>query len=409
MSASIVKRGEGRYNVVVEEGNQASRRCVAGCKGGRVWVNDGPVETCPKCGGPLGDIVHERRQRWHGPYKRRRDAEAAASQLDVQRQQGTYVEPDKMTVTEWFATWIGTLDLRPSTIKSYTDTLRLYVEPDLGAIRLQKLTTAAIDQCYARLRAEGRLGARSIRYVHTVLKSALTSAVRKNLMVRNPADQASPPPASAARPPEMTVWSPSETAAFLGHEAVRADRLAALWRLAVASGVRRGELLGARWSDLAGDRLSIRRQVITVDGLPVLADVKTGNARRSVALDSETVSALRAHRVRQNEERLACGAGYRDDGLMFPNPDGTPILPTYVSRRFAQLVRDIGAPKIRLHDLRHSHASHLIAAGVHPKAVAGRLGHASATFTMDRYGHLLEGLDAGAADAAAALIDEAST
>jgi integrase len=347
-----------------------------------------------------------RRTRRKRGFATKRAAQAWITEVLGSVAHATFVEPSQITVTEWFETWVGTLDLAPATVASYANTLRLHVEPDLGAGRLQALGTADIDRVYSRLRSEGRLSARSIRYVHVVVKSALATAVRKCLLVVNPADAASPPPESAARAPEMLTWSPAQMRTFLEHELVRADRLFPQFRVACMTGLRRGEQLALIWPDFEPDRISVRRQVVMIDGTPTITDVKTPSSRRSVALDAETVTILHNHRRRQLEERLAYGAGYADNGLIFAKLDGTLIPPWYVSRRFDWLVRKVGLPRIRFHDIRHSHAAALIKSGTHAKAVSARLGHSSTSFTLDKYGHVLEGLDADAADAAARLVDE---
>jgi integrase len=368
-----------------------------------------------------GRIIHEKNGSWtlvadvapvgaprkqvrRRGFKTKREAQEQLTKLLGESLRGDFVEPDKITVSAWFARWLESLDLAPATIKSYSDTLRLHVTPDIGSARLQALQTVDVDHVYNRLRAEGRLSIRSIRNVHTVLKGALSAAVKKRLLTVNPADAATPPPESAARPPEMTTWSPAETRNWLEHELVRSDRLHALWRLACMTGLRRGELLGLKWSDLEGDRLSVRRQVVLVNQKPRLTDTKTPNAHRAVALDPETVNVLRAHRRRQLEERLELGVR-SDDGLVFAELDGSLILPSRVTWRFSQLVRDTGVPRIRFHDLRHSHATHLLDAGVSSKAVAARLGHSSVNFSLDKYAHATREGDELAARAVAELVD----
>jgi integrase len=149
---------------------------------------------------------------------------------------------------------------------------------------------------------------------------------------------------------------------------------------------------------------SVRRQVTLVDGAPTVRDTKTSNAHRAVSLDPETVAVLRAHRRRQLEERLELGVR-SDDGFMFTELDGSLIMPARVTLRFSQLPRDTGAPRVRLHDLRHSHATHLLDAGVSSKAVAARLGHSSVAFSLDKYAHATPEGDELAAAAVAALVD----
>ena len=167
------------------------------------------------------------------------------------------------------------------------------------------------------------------------------------------------------------------------------------------------ELCGLRWQDvdLIVLRLTVRQAITTADHLPVAGETKTTRSRRAIDLDAVTASALRTHRNRQREERLLLGPGWRDSGLVFTMPDGSGWHPDVITRAFARLVERSGLPKIRLHDLRHTHATHLLAAGVNVRVVSERLGHASTAFTLDVYGHVLPGQQAEAAAAAAALVD----
>ena len=173
------------------------------------------------------------------------------------------------------------------------------------------------------------------------------------------------------------------------------------------TGLRRGELCGLRWTDVDLDagRLVVRRTITTVDHEPVEGDVKTARSRRGVDLDPETVAILRQHQARQLEERILVGAGYVDRDLVFAAPDGSPWNPDSIGRAFARAVARTDLSRIRLHDLRHSHATHLLAAGQNPKLVSDRLGHATVGFTLDTYGHVIPGQQADAAAAVAALVD----
>lgn len=173
------------------------------------------------------------------------------------------------------------------------------------------------------------------------------------------------------------------------------------------TGVRRGELLGLSWDavDLDAGRLAITRTLISGKGAPRFSEPKTKRGRRSVALDAGTVDALREHRERQLDERLAWGPAYEDHGLVFCREDGTPIWPRTFSRSFDHHVRDAGLPKIRLHDLRHTHATLALEAGVHPKVVQEWLGHASIAITLDTYSHAVPAMQEDAAEKIAALLE----
>jgi integrase len=172
-------------------------------------------------------------------------------------------------------------------------------------------------------------------------------------------------------------------------------------------GMRRGELLGLRWRDLDLDagRAQIVQTLIEGSGAPRLSTPKTDHGRRSVALDPATVAALRAHRKGQAAEQLAVGPGYEDNGLVFSREDGAPIWPRTFSRTFDRHVQAAELPSIRLHDLRHTHATLALQAGVHPKVVSERLGHANIGITLDTYSHAVPAMQEDAAARVAALLE----
>jgi integrase len=208
----------------------------------------------------------------------------------------------------------------------------------------------------------------------------------------------------------MSTWKAEELARFL--TGIEDDRLAGAWWLLATTGMRRGEVLGLRWQDVDLDagHLSISRTLITTDvqrvGEPGMAwgTPKTGKGRRKVALDPGTVTALRKHRTRQLEERLAGGSAYEDGDLVCCLEDGRPLHPKTFSYYFGRHVRRLGLPKIRLHDLRHTHATLALKAGVHPRVVQERLGHANVSITLDTYSHVDLDMQAIAAARVAALV-----
>ena len=217
------------------------------------------------------------------------------------------------------------------------------------------------------------------------------------------ADAADPPKTAEAGRPESITWTADQLRTFL--EGTRGSRHWPAYLLLATTGLRRGECLGLRWSDLDldGARASIRQTVIAVKHTAMLGTPKTAKGRRTVTLDAGTVAALREHRKRQAAERLLMGAGWTDTNLVFCHVDGTMLHPERFTRGFSNAIHRLGLPPIRLHDLRHGWATLALQAGVHPKIVQERLGHANIGITLDTYSHVVAGLHEDAAEQVAAL------
>lgn len=350
-----------------------------------------------------------RRQKWHGGFRTRREAEIVRARLVSELHAGTYVMPDRLTLSQWVSgVWLPLTAARvkPTTLHSYRRNLELHVLPELGARPLQFISPPMLDTLYARLIAvgsgRGPLSRKTVRYVHSIVRSALEHALDAGLLARNVADRARPPrsphPAHAAR-----AWGVAELARFL--ESVRGTRLDAVWRLAAMSGLRRGELLALRWADLdmPAARLSVHRASVTV-GYRVLESTPKGGDGRVIDLDAETIAGLREHRERQDAERREWGRDYEEGELIVAWENGSPIHPHSFTGQFRRLVRDAGLRPIRLHDIRHTHATLALMAGAPVKVVSERLGHRSPAFTLRQYAHVIPGMQADAAAAMAELV-----
>jgi integrase len=320
-------------------------------------------------------------------------------------------EPTKLTVGEWLDQWHASrrADLRGSTWAAYGLMVRAYVVPAIGAQSLRSLTRARLRILYADLADHGGrrsrpLSAKSVHNVSLMLSRAFGDAVEDRIIDSNPGARAHKLPSGRR---DMKTWTGEQVHAFL--DSVARDRLAGLWRLAFSSGMRRGEMLGLRWSDLDLDGATLSVQQTRIRGAEGLAygSPKTAKGRRRIALDAATVVALRAHRRAQAAERLLAGSIWHDEDLVFCRADGQPLDPDSVSQSFERLSAHAGLPRIRLHDARHTAASLLLAAGVHPKVVQERLGHATIATTLDTYSHVLPRLAEDAAERLAAAIDGA--
>jgi integrase len=252
-----------------------------------------------------------------------------------------------------------------------------------------------------RIRGEGGLSPQSIRHIHATIRRALNDAVRWKLIQHNVALGIRLPRATQ---PEMKIWSPEQLGTFLDH--VSDDRLFASWFLLCTTGLRRGEVCGLTWAAIDLDRgtLNVVKTLVSVAYRLETSEPKTAKGRRSIALDAATVAELRAHRVRQLEERLEWRDAYDDQDLVFCKEDGSPIHPERLTIMFRRLAEAAGLSHIRLHDLRHSYATAALAAGVPVKVVSDRLGHANVGITSDLYLHVPDEMDRAAAERVAASI-----
>lgn len=347
------------------------------------------------------DQAGTKRQKWVGGFRTRRDAENALNEALNRVRVGTWADPGRQTLGDYLDTWLIAVKpgLANSTWASYSNVLSAWVVPRLGRTRLAALTAADLNRVYAELLKDGGrtgrpLSNRSVRYAHTIVGRALADAVEWGLLPRNPARSAKPP---KERTKEMTVWTAQEVHRFL--DAMRGDRLYALWALLLTTGLRRAEVAGLRWSDvdLEAARIAVQHTRVTVEYKVQESEPKTARSRRSVALDLPTVDLLRRHREAQLEERLVAGPLWQESKLVFVREDGVGYHPQRITQMFQRLAGEAGVPVIRLHDLRHTAATVALAAGVHPKVVQERLGHTSIGITLDTYSHVVEGMQDDAA------------
>ena len=319
---------------------------------------------------------------------------------------GNAADPGSITVGQYLEEWLGSLgmaQLEAATVSWYRSAVQRHIVPVLGGVKLARLSPTMIESFMAekaqhgRLDGAGGLGPVSVRRLQVTLHKALDAAVRKGMLLRNPCDLADKVklPASDVT---LDVWTPHELTRFVA--ATSTDRLAALWRLDAMTGLRRSEVCGLGWPDLdlEGGRLSVRRAVVIVNGMPHVKPPKTARSRRTVELDSQTVAVLREHRKAQLEERLRAGTAWTPGEWVFTNEIGIPLRPDWVGRRFSTLVEAAGLRPIPMRMLRHSHATALLAAGEHPKVVQERLGHSSISITLDTYSAVLPNMQRDAVE-----------
>ena len=310
------------------------------------------------------------------------------------------IPSDELTVASYLSEWIeGTRShLKPATWMSYESIVRVHLIPALGRYRITRLRPQDVSQFITAKLEEG-LSPRRVEYLRAVLRKALNDAVRWDLVLRNVAALSTPP---RVEHKEVHPFTPDEARQFL--ESVRGADLEPLYVLAICTGLRQGELLALRWSDvdLAAGRVHVRRSLQRAKGAPMFSSPKTERSRRSVPLPGRATVALQELAQRQGKVSVE-NAAATTEALVFCGAGGAPLLPSSVSHSFTAAVAAAGLRHQRFHDLRHACASYLLAEGVSARVVMEMLGHSQITLTLQTYSHLMP----GATDAAATGIDRA--
>jgi len=346
-------------------------------------------------------VTGKRKQRWHSFAGNKRQAQVECARLLTGIKNGTAVDPSRETVAAFLdrfeRDWVA-VHVSAHSKERYHGALG-HVRRHLGEHQLQKVRPADIAGLYAALSRAG-LAARTIRLTHCVLHRALGQAKTWGVIRDNAADVSKPPRA----PDRETDMLQPDRAREL-RERLRGHPLYPLASLALATGMRRNEMLGLRWQDIDLDagRLTIEQSLeqTRAHGIRIKAP-KTKRGRRTISLPATTVTELRAHWRAQQEQRLALGMGRAPaDSVVFASYDGRPQSPTAVSQAWPVAMAAIGMGGVTLHSLRHTHASMLIASGMDILTISRRLGHSSPTITLSVYGHLISGTD----DRAAAIME----
>ncbi|MCW2496579.1 tyrosine-type recombinase/integrase [Jatrophihabitans sp.] len=340
--------------------------------------------------------------RWVGGFPTRTAAKRARDEARNAVNRGTYVAPQTLTVADWLSTWISAheVELKPSTADTYRKNIDRYLIPTIGHERVQALSPSHLSIVFRKMAESGGQGGkplsgRTVDFARAVLRRAMQDAILERIIEVNPV-------VGTKRPrqvkPKHTTWTGSQLQTFL--DQVQDDRLFPLWALASATGMRRGELCGLQWDDvdLEAAVVSIERSTTQIGNDRVTSTPKN-HERRRVQIDARTVATLRTWRKAQAEERLQWGAAYEDtEGLMFTRENGTPILPNYVTKLFGKRQTSAGLARLTVHELRHTHATILLRAGVPVHIVAKRLGHKDPSVTLNVYADVIPEDDGYAVD-----------
>jgi integrase len=329
--------------------------------------------------------------------KTRREVDEKLTKAKADRDQGLLFDADNITLGDYLDRWIHDSvrdTVRQRTWERYEQIVRVHIKPALGRVKLKNITPTHARALY-REKLDSGLTSRTVNYIHTTLSKALNDAVSDGLMPRNPTSGVKAPKPVKK---EIHPLSSEQVKVFL--ETARGDRFEGAYVVALHCGLREGEILGLKWSDvdLNTGTLQVRR---------TLSEARVGqrfeppknDKGRNVRLTPQAVKALRTHLGRQLEEIERSGDLYQDQGLVFPSRVGTPMnAKNLIARSFKPLLKRAGLPDIRFHDLRHTFATLMLQNGEYPKVVQEMLGHATIAITMDTYSHVLPNMQRDAVE-----------
>jgi len=364
------------------------RGCVT--KRGKTWAFVVEVGKHP--------VTGKRKQKWSSGYTTKAQAEQElAKMLARLADKENIVEQTNETVANYLENWLVHKkgQIRPGTYATYESNVRVHIVPSIGHLKLHQLNPQQLLHLYQQALEDG-LAAQTIKHIHKILHDALETAVKWGLITRNIVKLVKAPKVVRK---EMKVWNEQEIDTFLKH--FTNPRYRTIVILALATGMRRGEILALKWSDIDWDKkqLAVKRSYVKHYKGHAIQEPKSAAGYRTIALSGQTIKVLRQHRLWQLEDRLS-SPNFVNQDYVFSQRNGDIIEPQQFSGSWAYFFRKHTiVPKIRFHDLRHTHASLLLKAGIHPKVVSERLGHSSITITLDRYSHLLPGMQEAAAKA----------
>lgn len=331
----------------------------------------------------LGYDADGKRRRKTVYGKTQKEVRAKLDEIKQQLANGTFSDV-KLTVKSYLGQWLTekARQVKPRTAEAYRYNVGKYIVPRIGGVQLAKLTPLQIQTMTSEIADAS--GARTANMCRTILYSALKQALRWGIIPRNPVEGVD---RVKEHTQDMTLWTAAEAVTFL--DAARSHRLYPLFYLAMSTGMRRGELLGLRWQDVKPGALHIRQSLTVVGNQIAISVPKTEKGKRRVTTSPDMEEVLEAHRQRQDAERQLLGEWPEND-LVFRTEVGTPLHPRNLERTWYALQKKAEVRRVRLHDLRHLHASLAIQQGMDAKMLADRLGHSRASMTLDVYTHLFE-------------------
>jgi integrase len=361
-------------------------------------------------------VTQKRKQKWVSlKTSDKKTAEAKYSEMVKKINTEEYTEPTKMQLAEYLEYWLANYakhSVRPSTYGDYECIVRQHFIPALGKYPLAKLSPLHIQE-FLNQKLATDLSSSTVRKLYAVLRKALNNALKWHLITINPCLAVDPPRIEKYK---AVVYSPEQLEALFG--AASSEQIYLPVLISATCGLRRGEVCGLRWSDIDLERsvLFVRNSLDWQGGRLTLVPLKTASSERAVKLPQLTLTALKTEKSRQAEDKLRAGGLYDDQNFVWAWDDGRPHDPFFLYKHFVKTIQDYNdalendedlseeqkaaakLPTIRFHDLRHSHATALLLAGVPVKVISERLGHSSITITQDIYSHVLPEMQQQAAD-----------
>ena len=351
----------------------------------------------------IDPVTGKRERKYHMTKGTKREAEKLKVKMLSEIHEGTFIGESKKTVEQYLGEWLDAYirpTKSPTTTKRYVEQIEKYVIPALGKKRLQDLKSIDIQKFYNALAEKSPLSnkplsPKSIKNIHMNLLGALGQAVKMDLIKKNPAQHVQVP---KTKKYQAQVYTSEEVQVLL--ESVMDTDMEIPIALLVGLGLRRGEVLALRWQDVDFEKgkVYIRRNMVKVGKEIIFKDPKTVTSSRAIELPSTLLKLLQAERKRYVANKLRLGEQFEDNDLVVCWEDGKYVNPDTLSQKFRRLIERIGLKHIRLHDLRHTNATLMLASGVNIKVAQQRLGHASISTTMDIYSHVTEEIEKEAAD-----------
>lgn len=330
----------------------------------------------------------KRRQKSKGGFKTKKECEQAMNKLIAELDRGDYFETSNMILRDYLSYWTinyVNANVAPSTLTRYKLSIS-DINSYLGNIPLSKLKPSHIQDLYSKLISDKQQSKSTVLKTHRTLSLSLKHAINWQLIASNPCNNVQPPRPNIVL---MKIWNTEAANNFL--KLIRSESIYIPVLIALQTGLREGEISALKWEDinLEDKTLSVKHSLQRINGKLSLKEPKTRKSRRTIALMDSTIVALKEYKKRQLIYKLSLGEDYINEGFVCTWNDGRPFDPLYISKKFVKLIKKYEFPRIRFHDLRHTHATMLLQQGINPKIVSERLGHSTISITLDTYSHVL--------------------